>query len=108
MGSIQNEPSNQASMATIFSKQEIEFNFRSCEEAINKLNDYLDHELQPEERADVVKHLQICQPCLARFHFEETLLVQMRARVTAVIAPQALRQRLGSVIRNFVVQSDGH
>ena len=108
MGSNQNEPSNQAVIGAIFSEQEIAFDFYSCEEAINRLNDYLDHELKPEERDDVVKHLQICQPCLARFHFEETLLVQMRARVTAMVAPHSLRQRLGSVIRNFVVQTDGH
>ncbi len=92
----------------IFTQQEIAADFKSCSEAIDRLNDYLDHELKPEERADVMKHLQICQPCLQRFHFEETLLVQMRMRVTAMGAPNSLRQRLGTVIRNFVVQSDGH
>ena len=32
----------------------------SCEEALKRLNDYLDHELNDDERTVVVKHLEIC------------------------------------------------
>ena len=47
----------------------------SCEEAVKRLNEYLDHELSDAERVIVVKHLEICRSCLGRFMFEQTLVV---------------------------------
>jgi anti-sigma factor (TIGR02949 family) len=75
------------------------FDYYSCEEAIKRLNDYLDHELQPDERSDVLKHLQICKPCLERFHFEEGLLQSLRVRVARVTAPGHLRARIADMFR---------
>ena len=43
--------------------------FYSCEEAVKRLNEYLDHEMTDEERVVVLKHLEICRPCLRRFTF---------------------------------------
>jgi len=50
------------------------FDYYSCEEAVKRLNDYLDRELTEKEREDVIKHLQICRPCLEKFSFEENLI----------------------------------
>ena len=70
-----------------------------CEDAIRRLNDYLDHQLSEAERVIVIKHLEICRPCLRRFTFEQTLIVSLRQKVTAVCAPQSLREKLHALLR---------
>jgi anti-sigma factor (TIGR02949 family) len=75
------------------------FDFYSCEEAVKRLNDYLDHELTPEEREDVIKHLQICKPCLEKFSFEENLISSIKLKVTELSAPKELIVKLSSLIR---------
>lgn len=70
----------------------------SCEEAIKRLNDYLDHELTEGERVVVLRHLEICKPCLGRFTFEQTLLVSLRQKITHVHAPEPLRQKLHALL----------
>src|SRR5580704_16700617 len=84
---------------TITETTTITFDYYSCEEAVKRLNDYLDHELAPEERADVVKHLTICKPCLERFHFEENLVIQLREKMKRLCCPKTLKSRL-SVLLN--------
>jgi len=86
-------------VAHIFSEEEMSFDYYSCEEAINRLNEYLDHELNSQERQDVVKHLKICKPCFERFHFEEKLIVLIRDRVAGITAPGSLKDRLRSLIQ---------
>ena len=62
----------------------------SCEEAIKRLNEYLDHQLTDEERVVVMRHLEICKPCFSRFTFEQNLIVSVRAKLTKLCAPQPL------------------
>src|SRR5579875_3513258 len=71
----------------------------SCEEAIKRLNDYLDHELSEGERAVVLKHLEICKPCLGRFTFEQTLIISLRQKLTLLKAPDTVRGKLHSILR---------
>ena len=73
--------------------------FYSCEEAVRRLNEYLDHELTEPERAVVVRHLEICKPCLARFTFEQTLVVSLREKVARLHAPEPLREKLHFLLR---------
>ena len=73
--------------------------FYSCEEAVKRLNDYLDHELSEDERCVVMKHLEICKPCLKRFSFEEKLLVSIRTKLSAIRAPEQIRDRLRGMLR---------
>ena len=68
--------------------------FYSCEEAIKRLNEYLDHQLTAPEAAIVMRHLEICRPCLRRFTFEQTLVVSLRQKVNASSMPPALRDKL--------------
>jgi anti-sigma factor (TIGR02949 family) len=76
------------------------FDFYSCEEAIKRLNEYLDAELEPAEREDVLKHLQICAPCLERFHFEKSLIKTLRIKVETRMAPLKLKERLAALMKN--------
>jgi anti-sigma factor (TIGR02949 family) len=73
--------------------------YYSCEEALNRLNEYLDHELNEGERMVVLKHLEICKPCFSRFSFEQTLVVSLRQKIVALAAPESVRTKLKSLLR---------
>jgi anti-sigma factor (TIGR02949 family) len=86
-------------VSQIFSTSEAELDYFSCETAITRLNDYLDHELAPEERAVVKKHLEICEPCLEKFNFEQNLIASLRQRMQSIACPHVLKTKLGDLIR---------
>jgi hypothetical protein len=69
-----------------------------CESAIKRLNDYLDHQLSDGERLVVLKHLEICRPCLRRFTFEQTLIISLRQKITCVCIPGPLRDKLHALL----------
>lgn len=71
----------------------------SCEEALRRLDEYLDHELTDLERVVVLKHLEICKPCFTRFSFEQTLIVSLRQKVTRLCVPDTLRAKLHLLLR---------
>ncbi len=72
--------------------------FYSCEEAVRRLNEYLDHELSEAEHAVVLKHLELCRPCLRRFTFEKTLIVSLRQKITVQCMPFTLREKLHGLL----------
>ena len=74
--------------------------FYSCEEAVKRLNEYLDHEMTAEERVVVIKHLEICRSCLKHFSFEQTLVISLRQKASLVCMPAALRERLFLLLRD--------
>lgn len=76
--------------------------FYSCEEAIKRLNEYLDHQLNDEERVVVIKHLEICKPCLSRFTFEQELIVSIRQKLCSMGMPQNLKDKLKGLLRKPV------
>ena len=73
--------------------------FYSCEEAVKRLNEYLDHEMSAEERVVVLKHLEICRSCLTRFSFEQTLVISLRRKVSVLCIPPTLREKLFLLLR---------
>lgn len=78
----------------------VDVDFYSCEEAVKRLNEYLDHEMTAEERVVVLKHLEICRPCLARFSFEQHLVVTLRQKVSVLCLPPAVREKLFLLLRD--------
>lgn len=68
--------------------------WNQCQEAVQRLTDYLSHELRPDEEAEVQRHLSQCKGCFARFHFEETLLGTIRMRAEQICAPGYLRAKI--------------
>ena len=78
----------------------VDADFYSCEEAVKRLNEYLDHEMTAEERVVVLKHLEICRPCLSRFSFEQTLVVTLRQKVSLLCVSSALREKLFLLLRD--------
>ena len=77
----------------------VDADFYSCEEAVKRLNEYLDHEMTAEERVVVLRHLEICRPCLARFSFEQHLVVTLRQKVSVLCLSQAVREKLFLLLR---------
>lgn len=74
-------------------------NYNQCQEAVQRLTEYLSKELQERDEEMVNQHLRQCKGCFARFHFEETLLHTIREKAEQVRAPGQLRDRILRLIR---------
>lgn len=72
----------------------------SCEEVIERLFDYLDRELDPQEASDVEWHLHRCRDCFTRAEFERRLRAKVAATGTAK-APPRLHQRIRTLLDRF-------
>jgi mycothiol system anti-sigma-R factor len=72
----------------------------SCEEALEKLFAYLDHELEGHEREAMDAHLNDCRGCYSRAEFEKQLKKKLieSARETA---PSELQQRIRKILQQF-------
>ncbi len=66
----------------------------NCEETIAKLYEYLDRELNPQERREVEEHLARCPPCRDHFRFEYNVLSVIGARCRETAAPAELVARV--------------
>lgn len=72
----------------------------SCRDVLNRLSDFLDGDLAPEERSAVLAHLAGCSACESFGGQVQQLIVSLRASAHTSPVPHAvserLRQRLGS------------
>jgi len=69
-----------------------------CEEALDRLFEYIDGELTPSELEHVAEHLKECPPCEAEHQLNE----KIKTRVAATggeCAPDALRARIIETIQ---------
>jgi anti-sigma factor (TIGR02949 family) len=71
----------------------------TCEETFERLDDYLDRELDAAERRRVDEHLAVCDVCTAEYRFEATVLDALRDRLRRVRVPEAVRVRLLTRLR---------
>lgn len=51
----------------------------SCQQALRRMDDYIDREASPSQARWVRAHLAICHACAERFAFEEQFTAAMRA-----------------------------
>ena len=65
-----------------------------CHEAERRLHRYVDRELSEVEVAEVQHHLEACENCRARFHFEFGLRRLIGRAMHNEPAPQSLRERI--------------
>jgi anti-sigma factor (TIGR02949 family) len=65
-----------------------------CDDALDRLYEYLDGELTSERAADVRRHLERCRHCFEISHFETAYLRFLQARARARGAPEALKRRI--------------
>lgn len=70
----------------------------TCEEALRRLDDFLDRELRPEEMQRVRNHLETCAVCAREFGFEAAVVQQVRSKLRRIGVPQELRTRLAGML----------
>jgi mycothiol system anti-sigma-R factor len=71
-----------------------------CEEALHRLFEYLDAELdRPSQRA-IEQHLERCRSCFSRLEFEKRLKGHTSALGTEPVSPQ-LEARIRRILDNF-------
>lgn len=65
-----------------------------CHDVFQRLNDYVDRELAPDEADQVTAHLEECARCAKAFAFEAALLEELKARVRRIRVPQSLKGKV--------------
>ena len=66
----------------------------TCDEALRRLEDFLDRELSPEDLRKVQEHLDTCAPCASQFRFEASVLTGIRKRLQRTELPSDLMTRI--------------
>jgi anti-sigma factor (TIGR02949 family) len=72
----------------------------TCEQALKRLLEFIDHELPDREHDTVEHHLRTCRSCFSRMEFESRLK-QRLAALSSDEAPQRTRDRIRDLIRGF-------
>ncbi len=73
----------------------------NCQEAVEKLWQYLDRELDGEVSSEIQRHLHECRGCFSKAEFEQQLRALLRRSCGAEQAPPELRERLSRLLRMF-------
>lgn len=63
----------------------------TCQETFERLDDYLDRELTPQEVVRVEEHLRICAVCAREYRFEAGVIDDVRSKIRRIKAPDSLR-----------------
>jgi mycothiol system anti-sigma-R factor len=77
----------------------------SCREVYAQVFPYLDHELGPEELAEVERHIAACPGCEEHFAFDGTVLRFVRQRVPRSLCPPNLHDRLLAPFKGRAAES---
>ena len=70
----------------------------TCEEAIRRLDDYLDRELTPHEMQLVQEHLAVCALCASEYAFEASALERLRDKLKRIPVPADLMTKVSSAL----------
>jgi anti-sigma factor (TIGR02949 family) len=71
-----------------------------CEEALNRLMEFIDDELSGGEHDTVERHLRTCRSCFSRMEFERRLKHRLSA-LPADDVPAKSRDRIRELIKGF-------
>jgi mycothiol system anti-sigma-R factor len=80
------------------SSQEPIAGFVGCDETIERLYFYLDGELTEQRRVEIVRHLDMCGPCVGAYGFESELRRVIANRCKDHV-PDALIDRVAEALR---------
>lgn len=69
-----------------------------CEEALGRVYEYLDGELEPSMQERIHRHLEICERCYPHFDFERLFLDYVREKGLRSGGGDRLRSRLESLL----------
>jgi mycothiol system anti-sigma-R factor len=66
----------------------------TCEEAVRKLYEYLDKELDKTATKQLDKHLELCKSCCDHFEFERKIKTLIQEKCVDAKAPQFLKNKI--------------
>jgi len=78
-----------------------------CAEVLAEVWLYLDAETDGQSREKIAEHLDECGPCLREFGIEQEVKALVARCCGGEVAPDSLRKRLITTIREAVVSDDG-
>lgn len=70
----------------------------SCEEALSRLYEYLDGELDREMQERIHRHLELCRRCYPEFDFERLFLDYVREKGSAAEHRERLEERVRGML----------
>ncbi len=78
----------------------------SCEEALQRLDDYVDRELSSTDVEEIKGHLDACNDCSQHFTFEQRIVEEVRTKLVRLDIPNDLRQKVLSRLAGESHSSD--
>ena len=72
----------------------------SCEEALEKLFEYLDGELAGVEEERVARHFEICRRCYPRLRFERSFQQAVSTVQSGEVPPPHLKRRIAEIVES--------
>ena len=72
----------------------------NCEEALARLFDYLNHELDDHRHTEMEQHLKICRSCYSRAEFEKRLKAKLSG-VAIEKTTEEFEHRIRTLLGNF-------
>lgn len=70
----------------------------TCEECMQRLDEFVDRELTDAEIREVKLHLEFCGPCEERFQFQSDFKRLVRVCCEQDKAPASLREKLHKIL----------
>ncbi len=71
-----------------------------CEEAIQKMLEYLDEEVYQDDKEAIHNHLDSCRECYTRMEFEQRLKGMVRESKSNS-APSGLGSRIKKIVKDY-------
>lgn len=72
----------------------------SCGDALKRLFDYLDRELDDHAHGEMERHLHRCRACFSRLEFEKRLKARLR-ETARDDTPAQLQERIQQLLRKY-------
>jgi len=73
----------------------------TCEEAVKKLYEYIDKELDRSTVEQLDRHLEICKSCCDHFEFERKVKALIQDSVFVQKAPISLKDRIQTNLKSL-------
>jgi hypothetical protein len=74
----------------------------TCKESLERMNDYLDRKLTPQEMKSVRQHVLICHACALKFASEAKILEETRAKMERIFPQDRMITRLSHILAEAV------
>ena len=72
----------------------------SCQQAVERVYEYLDGELDALATEQVREHIEMCRKCYPYFNFERIFVDHLRSRALKVSCSQELEDRILRILRD--------